>query len=53
MQKTHIFDQKNNQKKRKFYRPTYPIFFPDRYRKQTISSFRPYPYVTHLRGHLM
>ena len=25
-----------------FYRPTYPIFFSDGYRKQIISFFRPY-----------
>ena len=27
MQKKKIFDQKNNAKKKKKYRPTYPIFF--------------------------
>ena len=41
MHKTHIFDQKNNAKKIKNL-PTYlPYFFSDRYRKQTISFFRP------------
>ena len=40
MHKTHIFDQKIMQKLF-FYRPTYPNFFSDRYRKQTISFFSP------------
>ena len=40
MHKTHIFDQKNNQKN--ILLPTYlPYFFSDCYRKQTISFFRP------------
>ena len=40
MHKTHIFDQKNNEKKQLFTDlPT--LFFSDRYRKQTISFFRP------------
>ena len=40
MHKSHIFDQRNNEKK--MFLPTYlPYFFPDRYRKQTISFFRP------------
>ena len=40
MHKTHIFDQKNNEKNTRFTDlPT--IFFSDRYRKQTISFFRP------------
>ena len=40
MHKTHIFDQKNNEKKNLL--PTYlPYFFSDRYRKQTISFFKP------------
>ena len=40
MQKTHIFDQKNNAKK--IFLPTYlPYFFSERYRKQTIYFFRP------------
>ena len=39
--KIHIFDQKNNEIL--FFLPTYlPYFFSDRYRKQTISFFRPY-----------
>ena len=32
----HIFDPKNNAQKKNYW-PTYPIFFSDRYRKQTIS----------------
>ena len=35
MHKTHIFDQRNNAKKK--FLPSYlPYFFSDRYRKQTI-----------------
>ena len=41
MHKTHIFEQKNNAKKKIL--PTYlPYFFSDAYRKQTIYFFRPY-----------
>ena len=44
MHKTHIFDQKNYQKKKDFTDlPT--LFFSDLYRKQTISFFRPYEIV--------
>ena len=40
MHKTHIFDQKNNTKIK--FLPTYlSYFFSVRYRKQTISFFRP------------
>ena len=41
MHKTHIFDQKNNAKKN-FFTDLPTLFFSDRYRKQTISLFRPY-----------
>ena len=41
MHKKHIFDQKNNAKL--FFLP-YFLFISDRYRKQTISFFRPYYY---------
>ena len=36
MHKTHIFDQKNNAKKKRFYWPTYPIFF------QTVTGNKEY-----------
>ena len=39
MHKTHIFDQKNNAKK-KNYRPSYPIFFGPL--QETNIFFRPY-----------